>query len=190
MSNFYALINRLKYIPRWGLMRQSIGENVLEHTCQTAMLAHALAVINNEIFKGDANADKCASIALFHDVTEALTGDMPTPIKYNNPAINKAYKDMEKKAADKLVSMLPAEFKPRYSTLLNPDSDNIDFKIVKAADKLSAYIKCMEEVNSGNSEFSIAEQSVKQSLLDLGMREVDYFMDNFLDGFGKPLDSL
>ncbi|MEG1612791.1 MAG: 5'-deoxynucleotidase [Clostridia bacterium] len=190
MSNFYALINRMKYIKRWSLMRNNLDENLLEHSAQVAIVAHALALIGNEKFNRNTNADLIATIALFHDASEVITGDMPTPIKYNNPKINGAYKEMEALADAKLLSMLPDYLEKSYKKLFEVDNTSYEYKIVKSADKLSAYIKCLEELSSGNNEFSIAKVTIEKSLLENPLPEVKYFLENFLDGFNKPLDVL
>ena len=150
-SHFFAYISRMRFIQRWALMRNTAPENVQEHSHQVAVLAHALAVIRNERFGGRVDAGAVAAAALYHDASEILTGDMPTPIKYDNPAIRKAYKDVETVAEEKLLHMLPQEFRPVYALILHPDAETE--QLVKAADKLSAYIKCVEELKAGNNEF-------------------------------------
>lgn len=190
MSNFYALLNRMKYIERWCLMRSTTSENLMEHCSQVAIIAHALALIKNKKFGGSIDADRVAVIALFHDASEVITGDMPTPIKYHNSKLKEAYKEIEELADDKLLSMLPDYLKEEYSKLFKVDKDSEEYKIVKAADKLSAYIKCIEETDCGNKEFSVAKLSTEKSLAETDMPEVDYFIKNFIKGFGEPLDVL
>lgn len=190
MSNFFALINRMKYIERWSLMRNTVPENLMEHSSQVAIIAHALAVIRNKQFGGNVNADCIAVIALFHDSSEVITGDMPTPIKYNNPKIKEAYKEMEAIANSKLLSMLPDYLFEEYSSIFNIEPNSEEYEIVKAADKLSAYIKCVEELHSGNNEFAVAKDSIKKSLNEMNLPEVKFFLDNFISGFFQPLDVL
>ena len=151
-SHFFAYLSRMRFIQRWALMRNTAPENVQEHSHQVAVLAHALAVIRNEKFGGHADAGAVAVAALYHDASEILTGDMPTPIKYDNPAIRKAYKEVEAVAEEKLLHMLPEEFQPVYAPILTVTDPETE-RLVKAADKLSAYIKCVEELKAGNSEF-------------------------------------
>lgn len=171
-------------------MRNNVPENLMEHSFQVAVIAQALALIKNKKFGASVDVDKVVSVALFHDAGEVFTGDMPTPIKYNNPKIKEAYKDIEAQAEKRIVSMLPEEFKPYYKPLISPDGDSEEFRIVKRADKLSAYIKCLEETASGNAEFSLAGQSTKAALEKEDSPEVKYFIDKFLQSFFKPLDAL
>lgn len=188
--NFYAYLGRMKYIERWSLMYSTVKENIMEHSEQVAQIAHALAMINNKIFGGDANAEKCVTLAVFHECSEVITGDLPTPIKYYNNEIKVAYKDLEAVSNKKLLSMLPEEFKLDYEKIISPDESTIEYKLSKSADKLSAYIKCLEELKSGNKEFQKAEKSIKKELEASPMPEVKYFMDNFIPGFKKTLDEL
>ncbi|MDD7092740.1 MAG: 5'-deoxynucleotidase [Eubacteriales bacterium] len=190
MSNFYALINRMKYIRRWCLMRSNNDENLFEHSFQVAVIAHALALIKNKKFSGGVDAEFVATASLFHDSSEVITGDMPTPVKYNNPSLKNAYKDFEKMADEKLLSMLPDFLKEDYEKLFNLPSDSAEYKIIKAADKISAYIKCAEETSAGNSEFSIAEKTTLEAIRAMNLPEAEYFMDNCVEGFFKPLDVL
>ena len=187
-SHFFAYLSRMRFIQRWALMRNTAPENVQEHSHQVAVLAHALAVIRNEKFGGHADAGAVAAAALYHDASEILTGDMPTPIKYDNPAIRKAYKDVEKVAEDKLLHMLPEEFWPVYAPILRPDEETE--RLVKAADKLSAYIKCVEELKAGNNEFRDAAAQTRAALEGYGLPELDYFMETFLPSFSLTLDQL
>lgn len=189
MSNFYALINRMKYIRRWCLMRANYDENLFEHSFQVAVIAHALSLIKNKKFGGNVDADFVATAALFHDSSEVITGDMPTPVKYNNPALKAAYKDLEKTADEKLLSMLPDFLREEYEKYFNVDISSDEGRLIKAADKISAYIKCVEETLSGNGEFAIAEKTTLNAI-DVDLPEVKYFMDNCLEGFFKPLDVL
>ena len=188
-NEFYALLSRMRYISRWGLMRNSFPENIQEHSHMVAVLAHALALIDRERFGGSADPDRCASAALFHDASEILTGDLPTPIKYYNPEIKKAYKQIEAVSCEKLLALLPPEVQESYRPLLF-ESDPEVARIVKAADKLSAYIKCVEELKAGNSEFAAAEKQTRQALVDMQLPCLDYFMAHFLDSFQLTLDEL
>ena len=186
---FFALISRMKNIVRWALMRNSFPENVQEHSHMVAVIAHSLAVIRRDVYGIPCNPDRAASAALFHDASEIYTGDMPTPVKYFNPEIMTAYKQVEALAADKLLSTLPEVMRPAYAELLQEKDDDIR-ALVKAADKLSAYIKCLEELKSGSSEFSLAAEQTKAKLTALHMPEVDYFMQNFIPAFDLTLDEL
>lgn len=187
--SFYALVSRMKNINRWALMRNSFPENVQEHSHMVAVIAHSLAVIKQEVFGIPCNADKAAAVALFHDASEIFTGDMPTPIKYFNSEIMTAYKQVEAVASEKLISTLPDELKNAYSELLICEEEDIK-SIVKAADKLSAYIKCLEELKSGSEEFKQAAEQTLTKIKALNMPEVDYFMENFIPAFELTLDEL
>lgn len=189
MFSFYALISRMKNISRWSLMRNSYTENVQEHSHMVAVLAHALAVIGRDIFGKSIDPDRCASAALFHDASEILTGDMPTPIKYHNKEIIKAYKEVEYIAAQKLLSTLPSQLQTSYRPLLCDVDENTE-SIIKAADKLSAYIKCLEELKAGNNEFLLAAKQTREKLVSCKMPEVDYFMENCIPAFELTLDEL
>jgi len=191
-SNFFALMNRMKYISRWGLMKNTTTENIQEHSLSVAMLAHALAVIRRDVFGDVAEPELCAAAAIFHDATEIITGDLPTPIKYFNPDISTAYKAVESTAAEKLISMLPEEMRATYRQLILCESRLPIgvYSIVKAADRLAAYIKCVEEMKSGNMEFKQASEQIFRSIRDLHMREVDYFIDTFLPGYSLTLDEM
>ncbi len=186
---FFALISRMRYIGRWGLMRNTFEENVQEHSHMVAVLAHGLAMIQRDILGQAADPDRCAAAALFHDASEILTGDLPTPIKYYNPAIKQAYKEIEAVSCRKLLSMLPPELQPGYAPLLQ-ESDEAVAVIVKAADKLSAYIKCLEELKAGNSEFESAARQTEQALRAMELPCLDWFMAHCLDSFRLNLDEL
>ncbi len=188
--NFFAYLDRMKYIRRWQLMRSVRDENIMEHSQQVAMFAHALAVINNKIFGGNASADKAVRFAVFHECAEVMTGDLPTPIKYFNNSITGAYKQLEDRAADKLLRTLPEELEEEYASALKPDADCYEYKLMKAADRLSAYVKCLEELRCGNTEFLSAKKSIEQDLRSRGMPEVDYFLKNFIPAFSLTLDEL
>ena len=186
---FFALISRMRYIARWGLMRNTFQENIQEHSHMVAVLAHALALIERDILGGTADPDRCATAALFHDASEILTGDLPTPIKYFNPEIKKAYKQVEAVSCKKLLGLLPQELQKSYEPLLFESDEEVGV-IVKAADKLSAYLKCVEELTAGNSEFTQAEKQTYQALVDMKLPCLDYFMEHFLESFRLTLDEL
>lgn len=188
-SHFFAYISRMRFIQRWALMRNTDQENVQEHSHQTAVLAHALAVIRNEKFGGSIDPGRVASAALYHDASEILTGDMPTPIKYDNPAIQDAYKEVEAVAERKLLNLLPEELRRWYAPLLT-EVDQETERLVKAADKLSAYIKCVEELKAGNAEFREAAAQTRRTLESYGLPEVAYFLEVFIDSFSLTLDEL
>ena len=188
-SHFFAYVSRMRFIQRWALMRNTAPENVQEHSHQVAVLAHALAVIRNEKFGGQVDPGAVAVAALYHDASEILTGDMPTPIKYDNPAIQGAYRDVEKMAENKLLGMLPQELREVYAPILTvPDEETR--RLVKAADKLSAHIKCLEELKAGNLEFRQAAEQTRRALESYDLPEVRYFIDTFLESFSLSLDEL
>ena len=187
--HFFAYIARMRFINRWALMRNSYTENIQEHSHMTAVLAHALAVIRNQFFNGCVDEGQVAVAALYHDAGEILTGDMPTPIKYYNPAIRDAYRQVEEVAQEKLLDTLPDALRPTYSAALAPAATEI-CQLVKAADKLSAYIKCLEELKSGNAEFRQAAEQTRYALDDMNLPEVTYFLENFLPSFRLTLDEL
>ena len=186
---FFALISRMRYISRWGLMRNTFEENVQEHSHMVAVLAHGLAMIQRDILKEPADPERCATAALFHDASEILTGDLPTPIKYYNPDIRKAYKAVEAVSAQKLLSMLPAELQPGYEPLLTESDPGVK-RIVKAADKLSAYIKCLEELKAGNSEFESAAKQTMVAMVAMELPCLDWFLTHCLESFRLNLDQL
>lgn len=188
-SHFFAYISRMRFIQRWALMRNTAAENVQEHSHQVAVLAHALAVVRNQYFGGAVDAGKVTVAALYHDASEILTGDMPTPIKYDNPVIQSAYKNVEKVAEKKLLHMLPPELQETYAPILTQSDPEVE-QIVKAADKLSAYIKCVEELKAGNTEFREAAEQTRKALESYDLPEVNYFMNTFMDSFSLTLDEL
>lgn len=191
MSNeFYALMGRMRYIIRWGLMRNTFSENIAEHSYQVAVLAHGLALIRREVLKLDGpEPDRCAVAALYHDASEILTGDLPTPIKYYNPEIKEAYKQVERVAGERLLDMLPGELRDSYEHLVLEDDEAVN-PIVKAADKLSAHIKCLEEQKAGNTEFDSAAKQTWDAMKAMNMPELDWFLDNCLEAFTLNLDQL
>ena len=188
-SHFFAYISRMRFIQRWALMRNTAPENVQEHSHQVAVLAHALAVLRNEKFGGHVDPGAVAVAALYHDASEILTGDMPTPIKYDNPTLRTAYKDVEAVAEHKLLNMLPEELRGVYAPILTVEDPEIE-ALVKAADKLSAYIKCVEELKAGNNEFREAAAQTRKALESYGMPEVESFLETFMDSFSLTLDEL
>ena len=188
-SHFFAYISRMRYIPRWALMRNSFSENVQEHSHMVAVLAHALALIRSEVFGGGIDAGQVAVYALYHDATEIITGDMPTPIKYYNPEIKSSYRKVESVAADKLISLLPDELRASYRPILH-GGDREAHRIVKAADKLSAYIKCLEELKAGNMEFKRAAEQTRAALEEMDLPELDWFMEHCMESFSMTLDEL
>ncbi len=189
-SNFYAFLDRMKYIRRWSLMRSSREENIMEHSQQVAMFAHALAVIDREVYGNRPDELKTVLYALYHECGEVMTGDLPTPIKYFNPEIHGAYKRLEDKAADKLLGMLPEEVRGGIAPFVKADPDSREYKLVKAADKLSAYVKCLEELKGGNSEFKKAKESIERELREKRLPCLDYFMEKFIPGFLLTLDEM
>ena len=187
--NFFPMIARMKYINRWGLMRNTQEENIQEHSHMVAVLAHALAVIQNRYYGGQVDPGAVAVAALYHDASEILTGDMPTPIKYDNPDIQRAYKDIEAVAERKLLSMLPEDLRADYDEVITIPDPEIR-ALVKAADKLSAYLKCVEELKAGNTEFKKAKEQTYAALCQNPIPALRYFMDHFLEGFELTLDEL
>ena len=189
-NEFFALMGRMRNITRWSLMRNTFSENIQEHSHQVAMLAHGLALIRREILHLEGpDPDKCAVAALYHDASETLTGDMPTPIKYYNPEIRAAYKQVERIASQRLVDMLPEQLQPFYAPVLMESDKEVEL-IVKAADKLSAYIKCIEEQKAGNTEFDSAAEATLKALRKMDLPELTWFIENCLDPFRKNLDQL
>ena len=189
--NFFAFLSRMKYINRWGLMRNTYTENIQEHSLQVALIAHGLAVIRNTYFHGEINPERVAVLAMFHDCNEIITGDMPTPIKYYNPQISKVYKDIEDISKEKLISMLPEEMADEYYSLFFKNPDDLDgWKLVKAADRISAYIKCIEEVKAGNNEFKKASDTILESINKIDLEEVTFFMERFMPSFNLSLDEI
>ena len=191
MYNFFAYMARMKHIKRWSLMRSTEEENIAEHSAQVAQIAHAMAIIKNRLFGGNINPDRVTTLALYHETGEVLTGDLPTPIKYYNPKIRSAYKEIEAIANEKLLSMIPSELRKDYEEIVLQNEDSYEHILVKAADKISAYAKCIEEMKSGNREFAKAELSLKKEVEAFYVYdEVKYFCDKFLPSFKKTLDEL
>ena len=188
--DFYAYLDRMKYIKRWQLMRSVREENIMEHSQSVTVLAHALAVIHNEEFHGNADITKTVLYATYHETSEVMTGDLPTPIKYYNNSIHGAYKDLEQKACEKMVSMLPEKMQGALAPYIIADEESVEYRLVKAADRLSAYIKCLEELRSGNGEFSKAKKSIEEDLHGRNMPEIEYFFKHFIPSFSLTLDEL
>ena len=190
MFKFFAYLSRMKYIKRWSLMRSIREENIMEHSQQVAVIAHALALINNKIYGGKVDVNKVVLYAQYHEVGEVITGDLPTPIKYFNPEIKAAYKDLENKACERILGMLPETLKSEYQSYIMPDVDSEEYKTVKAADRLSAYLKCVEEIKAGNSEFKKAKTSIGNELKSLKRPDVEYYLKEFAPAYELTLDEL
>ncbi len=189
--HFYAMLSRMKYIFRWSLMRNTRTENICEHSQDVAVLTHALALLHNKRFGGTVNVERCVLLAMYHDVPEILTGDLPTPVKYDNPAICDAYRGVERVAAERLLSQLPEDLQDDYRCLLLRENVNQEERrIVKAADKLAALIKSIEEVKAGNNEFLQARRSVEESIRAMNLPAADCFLEEFLPSFRLTLDEL
>lgn len=188
-SSFFAYLFRMRYIARWALMRNTRTENVEEHSYEVSVLAHALAVIGQQVYGKEVNPDRVATVALFHDAPEIITGDLPTPIKYFNPAIKSAYDQVEAVAQDKLLAMLPQELTGAYEPLVRGEDPQVG-RYVKAADKLAAWLKCLDERKAGNGEFVQAERETLKALQDMDMEEVTWFLEHLGDSFGLTLDEL
>lgn len=186
---FFAFLSRMRYITRWGLMRNTFSENIQEHSHMVAVLAHGLAMIRREILGLPADPERCATAALFHDASEIFTGDLPTPIKYFNPDIKAAYKQVEYISGTKLLNMLPEELREHYAPLVYENDETV-LPIVKAADKLSAHIKCLEELKAGNTEFEAAATQTKDALVSMDLPELNWFLEHCLPAFSRSLDEL
>ena len=190
MFKFFAFIDRMKFIKRWSLMRSVREENIMEHTEQVAVIAHALALISNKIYNKNVDVSKTVLMAQYHEVSEVITGDLPTPIKYFNPEIKTAYKDLEKGACEKILNMLPSELKGEYEQFVLPNTSCYEYKLVKYADRLSAYLKCVEELKAGNKEFKKAKDSIEKELKNSGNEEVEYYLKEFASAYELTLDEL
>ena len=188
--NFFAYISRMRYIGRWSLMRNSLPENIQEHSHMVAVLAHALGVIRRDVFGQPCDPDEAAAVALYHDCSEILTGDLPTPIKYHSREIREAYQQVEELACEKLLATLPEALRPSFAPLLTGEAAARQHELVKAADKLSAYLKCVEERKAGNNDFLSAEAQTRAVLEASPLPEVRYFLDNFVPAFELTLDEL
>lgn len=190
MFKFFAYLSRMKNIKRWSLMRSVREENIMEHSHQVAVTAHALALINNKMFGGNLNIEKVVLLAQYHEVGEVITGDLPTPIKYFNPEIKAVYKDLEHNACERILGMLPDTLQDDYREYILPNTDSEEYKIVKVADRLSAYLKCVEEVKAGNSEFKKAKTSIGSELKNMKRQDVDYYLKEFAPAHELTLDEL
>ena len=191
MSHFFAYLSRMKFIKRWGLMHNNYPENIQEHSLRVAQIAHALALIRNRRFGGSLDPERALALALYHDASEVLTGDLPTPIKYFNPEIEKAYREIERTSSRRLLEMVPEDLRADFEPLLVPsEADRDHLEVVKAADKLCAYLKCLEELRAGNREFARAEETLRATVDELGLPEVDYFVEVFVPSFRLTVDEL
>ena len=190
MFKFFSYLNRMKYIKRWSLMRSVREENIMEHSQNVAVIAHALALITNKFYGGNVDVNKTVLLAQYHEVGEVITGDLPTPIKYFNPEIKSAYKDLEKNASLRILNMLPEELKAEYTEYILPNENTEEYRLVKFADRLSAYLKCLEELNAGNLEFKKAKVSIEKELKNSQNNAVDYYFKHFVPAFNLSLDEL
>ena len=188
--HFYAYMARMKLIKRWGLRHNTREENDQEHSLQVAMIAHALATYKNRRYGGNVDVEKVLLYALYHEAAEVITGDLASPIKYFNPGIRDAYKAIERMASEKLLDYLPADFQEDFRALLFPDEESCEWRIVKAADRISAYVKCLEEYGFGNREFLTAQENIRASVSQMNMPEAEDFMREFAPSFMLPLDAL
>ena len=190
MYKFFAFLNRMKYIRRWSLMHSIREENIMEHSQQVAVLAHALALVANREFGENYDISRVVLLAQYHEVSEVITGDLPTPIKYFNREMKTAYKALERKASERLLDMLPDSLRGDYAEYVLPNESSPEYRVVKAADRLAAYLKCVEEMRAGNNEFKKAMLSIEEDLRKLGRPEVDYFLREFAPAFDLTLDEL
>jgi 5'-deoxynucleotidase len=191
LSHFFAYVSRLRWIKRWGLMRNAIEENVATHSWEVATLAHALAIIRNRHFDGDVNVDRIATAALYHDATEVITGDMPTPVKYHSRVMREAFSDIEHKAEAELLALLPEDLRSDFAPYIEESTWSDEEKeLIKAADRLSALLKCQAEIQAGNKEFEPAAGHIRQKLETDALPEVMYFLEVFAPGYQRPLDNL
>lgn len=190
MEKFYAYLDRMKFIKRWQLMRSVREENIMEHSQSVAVLTHALVTIEREVYGGEVDVSRAILYAIYHEVSEVMTGDMPTPVKYFNHGIHGEYEKLERLAVEKIADTLPASMKVGIYPYLQAEKESTEYRFVKAADKLSAYIKCLEELRSGNKEFSNAERTIRSTLEKMQMRSVDYFFEHFIPAFALTLDEL
>lgn len=188
--HFFAYLSRMRFIQRWGLMRNTLRENDMEHSMQCAMIAHAIALIGNERYQRQYDADHIMALALYHDASEVITGDLPTPIKHNNATLKEEYGKITEIAAQRLLSMLPEDLKKHYDPLVFPDETTASWRIVKAADRICAYVKCLEELKGGNREFTEAQVGILSSINAIELEEVRDFMRDFVPGFAMTLDQI
>lgn len=190
MSHFFAYLSKMKYINRWGLMRNTEPENIQEHSFEVAIIAHALAIIKNTFYQGNVNPDRLAVLALYHEIGEVIVGDLPAPIKYFNDAIHQSFSEIENIAREKLFSMLPKELQATYHPLIFPDQSEDEVQLIKAADKISAYLKCIQELKHGNRDFQKAEKTLRRLIQRITLPEVKYFLDKFLPSYSLTIDEL
>ncbi len=190
MYKFWAFLNRMRYIKRWSLMHSTVEENIMEHSWQVTTIAHALCLINNKIYGGTADEKQTVLLAQYHETGEVLTGDLPTPIKYFNPEIRDAYKDLERNACEKLLKTLPKELEEDYRNYVFADETTYEYKLAKSADRISAYLKCVDELKVGNKEYKKAMNSIKNELVKSDLKEVKYFMENIAPSYELTLDEL
>lgn len=190
MSGFFAFLSRMKLIARWGLMRNTVRENICEHSAEVAMIANALAIIDRKFYGGTADPDTVGMIALYHESAEVITGDMPTPVKYYNAEINEAYKAIERAAEGRILDSLPEELRAEFAPMVAPDRQSYEYKLVKYADKLAAYVKCIEELRASNAEFKSAHAAIGQELNACEHPAVKYFMEHFVEAYYLTLDEL
>ncbi len=190
MSHFFAYLSKMKYINRWGLMRNTEPENIQEHSFEVALIAHALAVIKNTFYQGNVNPDRTAVFALYHEIGEVIVGDLPAPIKYYNDAIHQAFSDIEDMAREKLFGMLPEELQLNYRPLIFPNVEAAESELVKAADKICAYLKCLQELKHGNRDFLKAEKTLKKRIEEIQLPEVKYFIAKFLPSYNLTIDEI
>ena len=190
MSHFFAYLDRLKLIRRWGLMRNTVPENDMEHSMQTALIAHGIAVLGKQRYGRSVEPEKVVATALYHDASEALTGDLPTPVKYKNPEMQNAYQDIERRARQRLMDMLPPEMQPDFLPYIQPDEDSECWQLVKAADRISAYLKCLTEEKLGNGEFAKAKETILESLTASPLPEVADFLREFVPSYTLTPDEL
>ena len=188
--HFFAYLSRMRFITRWGLMRNTLPENDMEHAMQCAMIAHAMAVLGNRRYGRSYPPEHVMALALYHDASEVLTGDLPTPVKHNNPAIKSEYHKIEQVARRRLLTMLPEDLLPEYQPLIEPDRSSDAWRLVKAADRICAYVKCLEETKVGNHEFREAQAAIQTSIYAIDLPEVQDFMRDFVPGFGMSLDQI
>ena len=190
MNHFFAYLDRMKLIRRWGLMRNTVPENDMEHCMQTALIAHGIAVLGKVRYPREVDPERVVMIALYHDASEVITGDLPTPVKYKNPSIQDAYGEIEAHAREQLLDMLPTDLRPYFTNYVQPDETTYEWKLVKAADRISAYLKCIEEEKMGNRDFAHAKTSVLQSITMIDLPEVQAFMAEFVPSFSLSPDEL
>lgn len=190
MNHFFAYLDRMKLIRRWGLMRNTVPENDMEHCMQTALIAHGIAVLGKVRYHREVDPERVVMIALYHDASEVITGDLPTPVKYKNPSIQDAYGEIEAHAREQLLDMLPTDLRPYFTNYVQPDETTYEWKLVKAADRISAYLKCIEEEKMGNRDFAHAKTSVLQSITMIDLPEVQAFMAEFVPSFSLSPDEL